>query len=249
MKRTFQQLIAILIVLAMLTVSAFAAGEITANGDGTTNIPMSDGYSGFCVNFFRNPAASGSTFTLADASIVQGNAYSPKPNVSQYIKILITQYFTDFWTIDAENETYALTNAAISDKIWTFTNMYFENTGDPYIDGPIALAAQGLTIPDNGYVLTVDENTEVEFAFRYYTADTYYMQDLIGMKAIVRYTDPDGGNPEGGNPEGGNPEGGNPEGGNPEGGNPEGGNPEGGNPEGGNPEGGNPEGGNPEGGN
>ncbi len=166
MKRAISVIILSVILTFSVAVSV-SAEQVTSTGTGFTNIGFSNGYKGFCIDRYLSGSYSGDSFTTAKNTSVADNN-SDKSDISQKLKLLFTQCFEDFFIPDG-NGGYVIdsdkADSGVAYAIYHFTGEqnYIWGDGKDYVNK--VNAYEGPEIPDEGYVLKLDNGDVVTFYF------------------------------------------------------------------------------------
>ncbi|MBR6593883.1 MAG: hypothetical protein IKK83_01670, partial [Clostridia bacterium] len=183
MKRVVSFLLITLMLLTQVPVITTAALD-TAQSNGFTNVPFSNGYVGFCIDMNLDGAYTGDSFGTSNTSVAINN--STKVDVSQKLKILFTQCFADIFTADG-NGSYVInsTNSnTVQSVVWYYTdNRYIWGVQKTLANKIDAYA--GDPIPDDGYSITLDNGDVVTFSFLTMTTNKADQQDFFAYKLTV----------------------------------------------------------------
>ncbi|MBQ4647868.1 MAG: hypothetical protein IJB76_01750, partial [Clostridia bacterium] len=183
MKKIVSFLLIVLLLLTQLPTFTIATAE-TAQSNGFTNVPFSNGYVGFCIDMNLDGAYTGDSFSAGDTSVAVNN--STGADVSQKIKILFTQCFTDIFTADGNGgyEINSTNSNTVQSIIWNFTDgRYIWGTQKTLADKVNAYT--GDPIPDDGYSITLDNGDVVTFSFITMNPANSEQQDFFAYKLTV----------------------------------------------------------------
>ena len=193
MKKITSLLVA-MVMLLLVPVTALAEGNVvTSETAGFTDILFSNGYKGFCIDQHREGSAKNASYneTKNTTNVVNNNESGE--DVSQKIKILFTQQFETFYVKDDTTGEYVIKDIATGSDlqycIWSFTdNQSVWGTRETIVqkvnayDGPI--------IPDEGYVLSLDNGDYITFYFMVMQPvdESLGVQDFFACKFEVSNT-------------------------------------------------------------
>ena len=190
MKRFVSILLVFVLCLSMLPTSVTAEGTVTAKEEGFSDIPFSNGYTGFCIDATLHGATYSDQFTMAGTTVATNNKSGE--NVSQKLKVLFTQCFDDLFVPDVDGG-YILdslkADSTLQSAIWKITD-------DGYVWGDSKAivdkvnAYTGPTIPDEGYQLTLENGDVITFYFMVLEPDKDGVQSFFAYKITVTQEPP-----------------------------------------------------------
>ena len=196
-----KRILAIVLALALVAcgvVTASANTTVTAQGDDYLNVPFSNGYRGFCVDYGKEQAYIGDTFTMVPASNTRSNGDAPA-DVSNYLKVMLVECFhTMFEKLDDGHYAITENTRQIAQRTaWHFTDGYTDNWDQisATVETVKNAVNAGLVIPDNGYVKKVDDTTEITFDFALMETMKEGQQSFFCYKILERKFDPPTDNP------------------------------------------------------
>lgn len=188
-----KRIVCLALVLLMLAAACVvaAAETTTAQGNGFTDVPFANGYSGFCIDADLTGAYIGDSFSVAnDTSVATSNKTGE--DISQKLKLLFTLCFEDIFVLD-DNGSYVLDNLDTDTVIPAIVYYYSDHQtaqvwGDrktmvEKIDGYM-----GSQIPDEGYELTLDNGDVVTFYFSVLEPIKEGAQSFFTYKVETRQT-------------------------------------------------------------
>ena len=120
--------------------------------DGYINVPLTDGYYGFCINNHRFAPKIHDALDDSKDNIIINNIDGS--DVTEYVKILLYKYLNN---TDVRN---------IQNYIWTFTDEKYLNSKYSIVKQVIADYNNGFRVPDNGAVYPINSTAGVIFDFK-----------------------------------------------------------------------------------
>lgn len=164
---------------------------VTALEDGYINIPFSNGYRGFCICYGLPEAEADDTFTVDDMGLAINSTTGA--NISHYLKYMFTHHFNDYFTLDSDNLTYAVTDIiATQHTIWHFSDDFTGWRLDMNVIDDIKANADNVSIPDHGYTLKVNDTVLATFDFHVLKTGKASQQNFFTYKiTLARYPAPE----------------------------------------------------------
>lgn len=151
MKKRFSTitLVVILIFTFIFAVPA-SAQQVTALGNGFTNVEFSNGYHGYCIDRDLHGAYTNDIFNTSDTSVAKSNVDAS--DISQYLKNLFVLNFELLFVSDG-NGGYVLDSnkkdSLVPSVVYHFSDgQYVWGTNKTYTDN--VKAYSGEAIPDEG---------------------------------------------------------------------------------------------------
>ena len=151
-------------IIANATNNEATNGEVvTALDVGFTDIPFSNGYFGYCLDREFHGASLGGEFTVTSASNATDNISNA--NISNKLKALFTQYFSDLFVSDGNGGYTTKNTNTIQAIVWRLTE------GNQYVWGEQKRLFEavenysGPEIPNTGYKTTLDTGEVITFYF------------------------------------------------------------------------------------
>ena len=178
-------------ILLLQPVSVHAADTVTANGNGLTEIPFSNSYRGYCVNWDYKGAEIGRQYSVAGT---QGEVINiDGTDVSQQLKILFTQCFEYIFVEDPDTGGYKMkpntsssnTSSNVQYTIYHYTDNFKSNWGDQLTWINVIDSYSGAPIPDSGYVRTLSTGDKITFYFMLMKAGEENYQNFFAYKISV----------------------------------------------------------------
>lgn len=174
-----KQLIALLIICAIASLSTVYAGNNTTTIDtptahieqgetviaiesGDSNISFSDGYKGYCAEWGEHSAERGDKFYIHD-------------KVDNNIKVFFTYFYED-----AQKDTIATQH-----MIWKFTDGKEFSKFNKTLYNQIITKAATVQVPNQG-TIKIDNNTEMVFSFKMFISEFEEYQNYFGYKIFFR---------------------------------------------------------------
>ena len=185
MKKFISIFIAIILLILPSAISA-SAEDFSSNVSGFSNVEFANGYHGFCIDAALKGAETGDVFTPAASTNVANNNQDGS-DVSQKLKILLTQCFEDIFISDG-NGGYVVdslkANTSVQTAIWNITDGRY-NYGEGKIFVEKVNAYDGPEIPDEGYTLTLSTGETVCFSFKVVEPPRDDQQSFFCYKVVV----------------------------------------------------------------
>ena len=149
---------------------------VTSLDNNYQDILFSNGYRGYCLDQSKSGASVGCGFTVTDASTATSNL--DDSNISQLLKVLFTQCFTDLFISDG-NGGYKVENTnTIQAIIWNITDgQYIWGVQKTLLN--TAKAYNGPAIPNDGYKLVLDTGETITFHFVVMKSNQNNIQDFF----------------------------------------------------------------------
>ncbi len=175
--------ISVIVASLFLTVSA---EDFTATNSGFSNVTFSDGYRGFCIDASLSGAENGDTFTSAkNTSVADHNA--TKEDVSQKLKILITQCLNEIFVSDG-NGGYVMdslkADSSVQSAVWNITDdRYVWGESKTFVEKVNAYS--GPEIPDEGYMITLENGDTITFYFKVFEPQKSGQQSFFAYKIVT----------------------------------------------------------------
>lgn len=174
-----KQLIALLIICAIASISTVYAGNNTtaietptphieqgetviAIESGDSNISFSDGYKGYCAEWGEHSAERGDKFYIHD-------------EVDNNIKVFFTYFYKD-----AQKDTIATQH-----MIWKFTDGKEFSKFNKTLYNQIITKAATVQVPNQG-TIKIDNKTEMVFSFKMFISEFEEYQNYFGYKIFFR---------------------------------------------------------------
>lgn len=174
-----KQLIALLIICAIASISTVYAGNntteidtptvhveegdtVTAIESGDSNISFSDGYKGYCAEWGEHSAERGDKFYIHD-------------EVDNNIKVFFTYFYED-----AQKDTIATQH-----MIWKFTDGKEFSRFNKTLYNQIITKAATVQVPNQG-TIKIDNKTEMVFSFKMFISEFEEYQNYFGYKIFFR---------------------------------------------------------------
>ena len=176
----------VVFLLSSVIVVPVIANDVSALENGNTNVVFSNDYRGFCLDRDKSGAYSGDVFTPVNASTATSNIDGS--NVSQKIKVLLTQCFDELYIFDEASGYYILNDTnTVQGVVWHFTeNQYVWGVQKTLVEKVNAYT--GPEIPDNGYVHTLSNGDTVTFYFLVMQTQKSNQQDFFAYKIVTNET-------------------------------------------------------------
>ena len=176
----------VIMILLLQPVSVYAADTVTANGNGFTDVPFSNSYRGFCINWDFDGAYVGDQFAVVGTS--PATTSLDGVDVSQQLKLLFTQCFGDIFE-ENSNGGYTMKGGTIPSDvqytIYHYTDNFKNNWGNQLTWIGVIDGYNGSPIPDNGYVLTLENGDKITFNFMVMKTGNAEQQNFFGYKIAV----------------------------------------------------------------
>lgn len=174
-----KQLIALLIICAIASISTVYAGNNTtaietptphieqgetviAIESGDSNISFSDGYKGYCAEWGEHSAERGDKFYIHDEA-------------DNNIKVFFTYFYKD-----AQKDTIATQH-----MIWKFTDGKEFSKFNKTLYNQIITKAATVQVPNQG-TIKIDNKTEMVFSFKMFISEFEEYQNYFGYKIFFR---------------------------------------------------------------
>ena len=176
----------VVFLLSSVIVVPVIANDVSSLESGYTNVVFSNDYRGFCLDRDKSGAYSGDVFTPVNASTATSNIDGS--NVSQKIKVLLTQCFDELYIFDEASGYYILNDTnTVQAVVWHFTeNQYVWGVQKTLVEKVNAYT--GPEIPDNGYVHTLSNGDTVTFYFLVMQTQKSNQQDFFAYKIVTNET-------------------------------------------------------------
>jgi len=169
MKKFASLALVILMLLMTMAVPAVAETVVTAQANNNWNVPFSDDYYGYCLDAKLDGAHISDRYVVADASNATSNIGGT--DISEKLKILFTQCFSDIFVLD-DNGEYVCNDNVVSDLGFVIYHYSDPDRFSYLATGPRAFYEKiekcfndGLRIPNSGYELLLDNNDVITFDF------------------------------------------------------------------------------------
>ena len=148
--------------------------KVLAREEGNYNISFDDGYYGYCINYMKNHALVGDSFTVKDTSYAVNNNRSE--SIGNYLKVFFVDYYEE-----------AMKNKIVTQHtIWHFSDDFHNWRIDYDLVDKIKATALTKTIPDHGAVRKINNTTEAVFDFEVLLSGSAANQNFFGYKITYR---------------------------------------------------------------
>ena len=196
-----KRILAIAIVAVMLlslSVSFVSADSLTVTVPGSKNIRyFSNGYHGFCLDNGKTAASGSESYVVAGQGTSTADNNNSGADVSLQLKVFFTHCFESLFVSDGNGGYYipdstdTITNVdnVIQAVVWHYTDGHW--WGSSTIQGQLikivdTAIAEGVTIPDEGYEITLTNGDKITFSFLVVTpVDAEKVQDYFAYKFSV----------------------------------------------------------------
>ena len=148
--------------------------EVKAREEGHFNISFDDGYNGYCINYGKNHALIGDSFTVTDTSHATNNKTGE--SIGNYLKV----FFVDYYEEAMKNEIVT------QHTIWHFSDDFNGWRLDYDLIENIKTTALKKSIPDHGATLKINDTTEAVFDFEVLKSGNSNNQHFFGYKISYR---------------------------------------------------------------
>ena len=148
--------------------------EVKAREEGNFNISFDDGYNGYCINYGKNHALVGDSFTVTDTSHATNNKTGD--SIGNYLKV----FFVDFYEDAMRNEIVT------QHTIWHFSDDFNGWRLDYDLIDNIQATALTKNIPDHGATLKINDTTEAVFDFEVLKSGNSNNQHFFAYKITYR---------------------------------------------------------------
>ncbi len=186
MKKRFSAITLVVILIFSFTLAVpVSAQQVTAITNGFTNVEFSNGYFGYCIDRDLHGAYTNDVFNTSDTSIAKSNV--DNSDISQYLKILFTQHFSELFVSDG-NGGYVLDSnkkdSIIPQAIYNLSDgQYIWGESKTLINSTKAYT--GPAIPDEGYTKTLDNGDIITFYFMALEPEKNDQQTFFAYKIAV----------------------------------------------------------------
>ena len=147
---------------------------VKARQEGNFNISFDDGYNGYCINYGKNHALIGDSFTVTDTSHATNNKTGE--SIGNYLKVFFIDYYEE-----------AMRNEIVTQHtIWHFSDDFNGWRLDYGLIENIKTTALTKNIPDHGATLKINDTTEAVFDFEVLKSGNSNNQHFFGYKITYR---------------------------------------------------------------
>ena len=181
-KRILCVVMTVVFLLSSIAVVPVFADDASSMTNGYTDVLFSNDYRGFCLDQKKKGAYTGDVFTPVDTSVATSNVDGS--DVSQKIKILLTQSFDELYKYDDASGYILSDTNTVQAVVWNFTDgQYIWGLQKTLVERVNAYT--GPAIPDNGYVLTLANGDTITFYFLVMKTKDDAQQDFFAYKIVT----------------------------------------------------------------
>ena len=119
-KRILCVVMTVVFLLSSIAVAPVFAEDASSMTNGYTDVLFSNDYRGFCLDQKKKGAYTGDVFTPVDTSVATSNVDGS--DVSQKIKILLTQSFDELYKYDDASGYILSDTNTVQAVVWNFTD-------------------------------------------------------------------------------------------------------------------------------
>ena len=194
-----KKILSILFVLVLVVSCAGVSMPVKAEGEEVTslalnysNVPFSNGYTGFCIDHSKSGAGENNNKTEEDGnptdkfisvSTAEAKSNKDESDISQKLKMMFVTFFEELFTYN--NGEYKVKNAnTILSVVWKYSDN-INISGEALNLWQRVEVCELIEIPDHGYQIVDSNGNMITFHFSVLKAKNSAIQDFFAYKLDV----------------------------------------------------------------